>query len=201
MLWLAEVACRSARKGKSDPFPRSCHQLPIIDRHIHLTATNLYQLLFNIQYRRRHLNCASLDATIAIMSTSISQKTTIGDRLTIWSTIRLSTGECDSLSNRHLDRKRIDPISRQVMTCRCWGLEYTRTIPLMRPSQKRFVPVTGQYVGIGTSSVERGYMIYPCRHVDSAQVYKNEAEVGTAFRASSLRREEVFLSTSSPSRF
>ncbi|KAI1796372.1 Aldo/keto reductase [Ganoderma leucocontextum] len=33
------------------------------------------------------------------------------------------------------------------------------------------------------------------RHVDSAQVYRNEAEVGSAFRASGLRREEVFLTT------
>lgn len=40
--------------------------------------------------------------------------------------------------------------------------------------------------------------VYLRRHVDSAQVYKNEAEVGTAFRASGLRRDEVFLSTSSP---
>ncbi|KAH9847189.1 Aldo/keto reductase [Lenzites betulinus] len=33
------------------------------------------------------------------------------------------------------------------------------------------------------------------RHIDSAQVYRNEAEVGSAFRASGLRREEVFITT------
>ncbi len=32
------------------------------------------------------------------------------------------------------------------------------------------------------------------RHVDSAQAYKNEADVGAAFRASGLKREDVFLS-------
>ena len=32
------------------------------------------------------------------------------------------------------------------------------------------------------------------RHVDSAQVYKNEAEVGEAVVESGLKREEVFIS-------
>ncbi|KAI0823328.1 Aldo/keto reductase [Trametes gibbosa] len=33
------------------------------------------------------------------------------------------------------------------------------------------------------------------RHIDSAQAYKNEAHVGSAFRASGLRREDVFITT------
>ncbi|KAI0633292.1 Aldo/keto reductase [Trametes polyzona] len=33
------------------------------------------------------------------------------------------------------------------------------------------------------------------RHIDSAQAYRNEAHVGTAFRASGLRREDVFITT------
>lgn len=33
------------------------------------------------------------------------------------------------------------------------------------------------------------------RHVDSAQAYKNEAEVGKAVRASGLERADVFIST------
>ncbi|PBK74515.1 Aldo/keto reductase [Armillaria solidipes] len=33
------------------------------------------------------------------------------------------------------------------------------------------------------------------RHVDSAQAYKNEADVGAAFRASGLKREDVFLTS------
>jgi hypothetical protein len=43
-----------------------------------------------------------------------------------------------------------------------------------------------------------GSMVYLCagdtRHVDSAQVYRNEAEVGAAVRASGLPRSEVFIS-------
>ncbi len=34
------------------------------------------------------------------------------------------------------------------------------------------------------------------RHVDTAQAYRNEAHVGTAFRESGLNRNEVFISTS-----
>ena len=34
------------------------------------------------------------------------------------------------------------------------------------------------------------------RHVDSAQVYRNEAHVGAAVRESGLNREDVFISTS-----
>ncbi|PVF95086.1 Aldo/keto reductase [Serendipita vermifera] len=33
------------------------------------------------------------------------------------------------------------------------------------------------------------------RHIDSAQVYKNEAEVGRAFTASGLKREDVFITS------
>ena len=34
-----------------------------------------------------------------------------------------------------------------------------------------------------------------CRHIDTAQCYGNEAEVGMAVRASGLKREEVFVTT------
>ncbi|KAI0645484.1 Aldo/keto reductase [Trametes meyenii] len=33
------------------------------------------------------------------------------------------------------------------------------------------------------------------RHIDSAQAYRNEAHVGSAFRESGLKREEVFITT------
>ena len=44
------------------------------------------------------------------------------------------------------------------------------------------------------SMVERAFEI-GYRHVDTAQMYENEAEVGAAMRASDLPREEVFLTT------
>lgn len=37
----------------------------------------------------------------------------------------------------------------------------------------------------------------PSRHVDSAQWYENEAQVGDAVRESGLDREDVFVSKSS----
>jgi diketogulonate reductase-like aldo/keto reductase len=39
------------------------------------------------------------------------------------------------------------------------------------------------------------------RHIDSAQVYRNEDQVGEAFRASGLKREEVFISAPTLSRY
>src|SRR5947207_9278073 len=33
------------------------------------------------------------------------------------------------------------------------------------------------------------------RHIDTAQVYENEREVGDGLRASGVRREEIFLTT------
>jgi 2,5-diketo-D-gluconate reductase A len=41
-----------------------------------------------------------------------------------------------------------------------------------------------------TRAFEAGY-----RHIDTAAAYRNEAEVGQAFRASGLAREEVFITT------
>ena len=41
-----------------------------------------------------------------------------------------------------------------------------------------------------TLALKNGY-----RHIDSAQFYANEAEVGEAFRQSGLKREDVFLTT------
>jgi 2,5-diketo-D-gluconate reductase A len=41
-----------------------------------------------------------------------------------------------------------------------------------------------------TRAFELGY-----RHIDTAKAYQNEAEVGQAFRASGLSREEVFITT------
>ncbi len=44
-----------------------------------------------------------------------------------------------------------------------------------------------------TRAFEAGY-----RHIDTAAAYGNEAEVGHGFRASGLRREEVFITTKCP---
>src|SRR3954453_18128389 len=41
-----------------------------------------------------------------------------------------------------------------------------------------------------TKAFEVGY-----RHIDTAAAYRNEAEVGQAFRASGLERDEVFITT------
>jgi 2,5-diketo-D-gluconate reductase A len=41
-----------------------------------------------------------------------------------------------------------------------------------------------------TAAFETGY-----RHIDTAKAYRNEAEVGEAFRASGLSRDEVFITT------
>jgi diketogulonate reductase-like aldo/keto reductase len=41
-----------------------------------------------------------------------------------------------------------------------------------------------------TRALETGY-----RHIDTAAAYRNEAEVGQAFRASGLEREDVFITT------
>lgn len=38
------------------------------------------------------------------------------------------------------------------------------------------------------------FTILDARHIDSAQVYRNEAEVGAAVAESGLKREEVFIS-------
>lgn len=36
---------------------------------------------------------------------------------------------------------------------------------------------------------------YGCRHIDTAQIYKNENEVGAALQESAIPREEIFLTT------
>ena len=41
-----------------------------------------------------------------------------------------------------------------------------------------------------TRAFDAGY-----RHIDTAAAYQNEAEVGQAFRASGLDREDVFITT------
>ncbi len=40
------------------------------------------------------------------------------------------------------------------------------------------------------AALEMGY-----RHIDTAFIYKNEAEVGAAIRASGVAREQIFLTT------
>ena len=35
----------------------------------------------------------------------------------------------------------------------------------------------------------------PCRHIDSARYYQNEAEVGKAVRESGIPRDEIFVTT------
>ena len=37
-------------------------------------------------------------------------------------------------------------------------------------------------------------LAWSCRHVDSAQAYRNEADVGFAVTESGLKREDVFIS-------
>ncbi|TFK53945.1 Aldo/keto reductase [Heliocybe sulcata] len=68
------------------------------------------------------------------------------------------------------------------------------------------IPIIGFGVGYGYGGafVDPKTATKPCvleafkvgyRYIDTAQVYSNEAEVGQAFRASGLDREEAFLST------
>ncbi|KDQ53613.1 hypothetical protein JAAARDRAFT_49769 [Jaapia argillacea MUCL 33604] len=62
----------------------------------------------------------------------------------------------------------------------------------------------GVAYGYGGNYVNPSIATKPCvleafkagyRHIDTAQVYSNEAEVGQAFRASGLKREDVFITT------
>jgi 2,5-diketo-D-gluconate reductase B len=54
------------------------------------------------------------------------------------------------------------------------------TYGMARPDMLRMIP----------AALQAGF-----RHIDTAQIYRNEAEVGACVAASGLRREEVFLTT------
>ncbi|KAG8759352.1 hypothetical protein FRC14_006104 [Serendipita sp. 396] len=74
------------------------------------------------------------------------------------------------------------------------------------------VPLRSEFrmplLGLGVYQVTKPETISAClaafeagyRHIDSAQVYRNEAEVGIAFRQSGLRREDVFVTSKVNSR-
>ena len=54
------------------------------------------------------------------------------------------------------------------------------TYGMARPDMLRMIP----------AALKAGF-----RHIDTGQIYRNEAEVGECFQASGLRRQQVFLTT------
>jgi diketogulonate reductase-like aldo/keto reductase len=52
------------------------------------------------------------------------------------------------------------------------------------------VPTKGVTKDCVLKALKSGY-----RHIDTAQAYQNEEEVGQGFKASGLKREEVFITT------
>jgi diketogulonate reductase-like aldo/keto reductase len=75
----------------------------------------------------------------------------------------------------------------------------TRTVPKITLNDGSEIPQIGfgvfqippdQTAEMVTRAFEVGY-----RHVDTAAAYQNEAEVGQAFRASGLHRDDVFITT------
>jgi 2,5-diketo-D-gluconate reductase A len=75
----------------------------------------------------------------------------------------------------------------------------TKTVPDLKLAGNVAIPQLGfgvfqvppeQTVEVTTLAFDAGY-----RHVDTASAYGNEAEVGQAFRASGLDRDEVFITT------
>ncbi|KAF5362505.1 hypothetical protein D9756_002299 [Leucocoprinus leucothites] len=52
----------------------------------------------------------------------------------------------------------------------------------------------GETTGVVLNALQAGY-----RHIDTAQAYENEEEVGQAIRASGIPREQIFITTKIPS--
>lgn len=79
----------------------------------------------------------------------------------------------------------------------------TRSTPSVQLTNDISLPLTG--FGTWQLSGEHGYAAIRTaldlgyRHIDTATVYRNEAEVGRAVRDSGLRREDVFVTTKLPS--
>lgn len=78
-------------------------------------------------------------------------------------------------------------------------LTLTSTLPLPLPNSQITIPRLGfgvyqshgkQCITSCLTALRAGY-----RHIDSAQFYRNEAEVGQALRQSGVPRSEVFLTT------
>lgn len=53
----------------------------------------------------------------------------------------------------------------------------------------------GVYLTMGSDAIAAALKKTGYRHVDTAQFYHNEKEVGQAFRASGLKRDEVWITT------
>jgi 2,5-diketo-D-gluconate reductase A len=75
----------------------------------------------------------------------------------------------------------------------------TNSVPTLTLNDNRRIPQLGfgvfqvppmQTQETVEKAFEAGY-----RHIDTAKIYENEAEVGEAFRASGLAREDVFITT------
>jgi diketogulonate reductase-like aldo/keto reductase len=88
------------------------------------------------------------------------------------------------------------------LTARAESLELGSTLLLRAPDGQPSVAIPRLGLGVFRAgpgqptrvavetALEHGY-----RHVDTARVYRNEAAVGAALRASGLRRSEVFITT------
>jgi diketogulonate reductase-like aldo/keto reductase len=80
------------------------------------------------------------------------------------------------------------------------GLAVSSVIPSLPLSGGIRIPVVGLGVfrtptGEETRRVVREALAYGYRHVDTARVYGNEADVAEAIRESGLRRDDVFVTT------
>lgn len=53
----------------------------------------------------------------------------------------------------------------------------------------------GVYLTMGTDAIATALKTTGYRHVDTAQWYENEREVGQAFKESGLKRDEVWITT------
>lgn len=85
-------------------------------------------------------------------------------------------------------------IAMQVTRCLCWGSVSTKTTLRKLRCSKRSKLVIGNGDYIPLAVLIHSYARDVRRHVDSAQAYKNEREVGEAVRESGIPREELFIS-------
>ncbi|MDD7465388.1 MAG: aldo/keto reductase [Actinomycetaceae bacterium] len=73
------------------------------------------------------------------------------------------------------------------------------SIPTLTMSDGRHIPQLGfgtyKIAGAKTQAIIEQALELGYRHIDTAQMYDNEAEVGSAITASGIPREEIFLTT------